>query len=68
MDARVAHGFHHLRNERPYLARGPISNKVQTVLPISEIDFQFLVDVMFNPRSLNLQMGSLCSLIMHPMS
>ncbi|GER52076.1 diacylglycerol kinase family protein [Striga asiatica] len=29
MDARVAHGFHHLRNERPYLARGPISNKVK---------------------------------------
>ncbi|KAL3643192.1 Diacylglycerol kinase 7 [Castilleja foliolosa] len=28
MDARVAHGFHHLRNERPYLARGPISNKM----------------------------------------
>ncbi|KAL8488783.1 hypothetical protein ACS0TY_024911 [Phlomoides rotata] len=28
MDARVAHGFHHLRNEKPYLARGPISNKI----------------------------------------
>ncbi|KAL6555207.1 Diacylglycerol kinase 4 [Orobanche gracilis] len=28
MDAQVAHGFHHLRNERPYLARGPISNKM----------------------------------------
>ncbi|KAL8040973.1 hypothetical protein ABFS82_10G132800 [Erythranthe guttata] len=28
MDAQVAHGFHHLRNERPYLARGPISNKI----------------------------------------
>ncbi|KAI3444118.1 hypothetical protein Pfo_000783 [Paulownia fortunei] len=28
MDAQVAHGFHHLRNEKPYLARGPISNKI----------------------------------------
>ncbi|RVW25270.1 Diacylglycerol kinase 7 [Vitis vinifera] len=27
MDAQVAYGFHHLRNERPYLAQGPISNK-----------------------------------------
>ncbi|XP_034699264.1 diacylglycerol kinase 3-like isoform X1 [Vitis riparia] len=28
MDAQVAYGFHHLRNERPYLAQGPISNKI----------------------------------------
>ncbi|KAL2338592.1 hypothetical protein Fmac_013038 [Flemingia macrophylla] len=28
MDAQVAYGFHHLRNEKPYLASGPISNKV----------------------------------------
>ncbi|XP_074570006.1 diacylglycerol kinase 3-like [Curcuma longa] len=28
MDAQVAYGFHHLRNTRPYLARGPISNKL----------------------------------------
>lgn len=28
MDAQVAYGFHHLRNEKPYLAQGPISNKV----------------------------------------
>ncbi|XP_051120362.1 diacylglycerol kinase 3-like [Andrographis paniculata] len=28
MDARVAYGFHHLRNEKPYLAQGPISNKL----------------------------------------
>ncbi|XP_057767256.1 diacylglycerol kinase 4-like [Salvia miltiorrhiza] len=28
MDAQVAYGFHHLRNERPYLAQGPISNKL----------------------------------------
>ncbi|PPD81636.1 hypothetical protein GOBAR_DD21439 [Gossypium barbadense] len=27
MDAQVAYGFHHLRNEKPYLAQGPISNK-----------------------------------------
>lgn len=28
MDAQVAYGFHHLRNEKPFLAQGPISNKV----------------------------------------
>ncbi|KAK9130206.1 hypothetical protein Sjap_010693 [Stephania japonica] len=28
MDAQVAYGFHHLRNKRPYLAQGPISNKL----------------------------------------
>ncbi|CAA2992722.1 diacylglycerol kinase 7-like [Olea europaea subsp. europaea] len=28
MDAQVAYGFHHLRNEKPYLAQGPISNKI----------------------------------------
>ncbi|GLJ11862.1 hypothetical protein SUGI_0178740 [Cryptomeria japonica] len=28
MDAQVAYGFHHLRNEKPYLARGTISNKM----------------------------------------
>lgn len=28
MDAQVAYGFHHLRNEKPYLANGPIANKV----------------------------------------
>uniref|UniRef100_A0A2K2A3S1 Diacylglycerol kinase accessory domain-containing protein n=1 Tax=Populus trichocarpa TaxID=3694 RepID=A0A2K2A3S1_POPTR len=28
MDARVAYGFHHLRNEKPNLAQGPLSNKV----------------------------------------
>ncbi|KAJ3695388.1 hypothetical protein LUZ60_000765 [Juncus effusus] len=28
MDAQVAHGFHHLRNEKPYLAQGPVSNKL----------------------------------------
>ncbi|KAG1326948.1 putative Diacylglycerol kinase 4 [Cocos nucifera] len=27
MDAQVAYGFHHLRDERPYLAHGPITNK-----------------------------------------
>ncbi|PWA62273.1 ATP-NAD kinase-like domain-containing protein [Artemisia annua] len=27
MDAQVAYGFHHLRNEKPYLAQGPVSNK-----------------------------------------
>ncbi|CAL9199935.1 unnamed protein product [Musa hybrid cultivar] len=28
MDAQVAYGFHHLRNKKPYLAQGPISNKL----------------------------------------
>ncbi|KAI6682528.1 hypothetical protein NL676_036409 [Syzygium grande] len=28
MDAQVAYGFHHLRNEKPYLANGPIANKL----------------------------------------
>ncbi|PKA65444.1 Diacylglycerol kinase 7 [Apostasia shenzhenica] len=28
MDAQIAYGFHHLRNKNPYLARGPISNKL----------------------------------------
>ncbi|XP_026411081.1 diacylglycerol kinase 4-like isoform X1 [Papaver somniferum] len=27
MDAQVAYGFHQLRDEKPYLAQGPISNK-----------------------------------------
>lgn len=28
MDAKIAYGFHHLRNEKPYLAQGPITNKL----------------------------------------
>ncbi|KAK3435507.1 hypothetical protein EUGRSUZ_C00196 [Eucalyptus grandis] len=28
MDAQVAYGFHHLRDEKPYLASGPIANKL----------------------------------------
>ncbi|XP_051150476.1 diacylglycerol kinase 7-like [Andrographis paniculata] len=28
MDAQVAYDFHHLRNDKPYLARGPVSNKI----------------------------------------
>ncbi|BAT79844.1 hypothetical protein LR48_Vigan04g021700 [Vigna angularis] len=28
MDAQVAYGFHNLRNEKPYLAQGPIANKI----------------------------------------
>ncbi|GJU59690.1 ATP-NAD kinase-like domain-containing protein [Tanacetum coccineum] len=27
MDAQVAYGFYHLRNNKPYLTQGPISNK-----------------------------------------
>lgn len=34
MDAQVAYGFHHLRNEKPYLAHGPIANKVLTIKPL----------------------------------
>ena len=32
MDAQVAYGFHHLRNEKPYLAQGPIANKVGLII------------------------------------
>lgn len=32
MDAQVAYGFHSLRNERPYLAQGPIANKVGLII------------------------------------
>jgi len=28
MDAQVAYGFHHLRDEKPYLAQGAVANKV----------------------------------------
>jgi diacylglycerol kinase (ATP) len=28
LDAQVAYGFHHLRDEKPFLASGPLSNKV----------------------------------------
>ncbi|XP_074273684.1 diacylglycerol kinase 7-like [Silene latifolia] len=28
MDAQVAYGFHTLRNEKPYLAQGPVANKM----------------------------------------
>ncbi|XAR66682.1 Diacylglycerol kinase [Bertholletia excelsa] len=28
MDAQIAYGFHHLRNEKPHLAQGPIANKL----------------------------------------
>ncbi|KAJ9557886.1 hypothetical protein OSB04_012500 [Centaurea solstitialis] len=28
MDAQVAYSFHHLRNEKPYLAHSPIANKI----------------------------------------
>lgn len=41
MDAQIAYGFHHLRNEKPYLAQGPIANKVRlnilTALSLSSI-------------------------------
>lgn len=53
MDAQVAYGFHTLRNEKPYLAQGPISNKVQIVPPISKLFadfFSYSLEVMFNYR------------------
>ncbi|KAK5829691.1 Diacylglycerol kinase gamma [Gossypium arboreum] len=28
MDAKVAYGFHHFRNEKPHLAQGPLANKI----------------------------------------
>ncbi|CAM0943572.1 unnamed protein product [Alopecurus aequalis] len=28
MDAQVAYGFHHLRDDKPYLAQGPVANKL----------------------------------------
>ncbi|XP_078443416.1 diacylglycerol kinase 7 [Wolffia australiana] len=28
MDAQIAYSFHHLRDEKPYLAQGPLSNKL----------------------------------------
>ncbi|GER38042.1 diacylglycerol kinase family protein [Striga asiatica] len=36
MDAQVAYGFHNLRNEKPYLAQGPISNKVQVLFTLQK--------------------------------
>lgn len=39
MDAQVAYGFHHLRNEKPYLAQGPISNKVRGIHIFVAINF-----------------------------
>ncbi|GJM87085.1 hypothetical protein PR202_ga03003 [Eleusine coracana subsp. coracana] len=33
MDAQVAYGFHHLRDEKPYLAQGPVANKVPIETP-----------------------------------
>lgn len=34
MDAQVAYSFHNLRNEKPYLAQGPIANKVRSLYSI----------------------------------
>jgi hypothetical protein len=31
MDAQVAYGFHQLRDEKPFLANGPLSNKVSNL-------------------------------------
>lgn len=43
MDAQVAYGFHHLRNEKPYLAQGPISNKVDASCSLIVKFFEVLI-------------------------
>lgn len=39
MDAQVAYGFHNLRNEKPFLAQGPIANKVGSFLKLQLSNF-----------------------------
>jgi hypothetical protein len=41
MDAQVAYGFHHLRDEKPYLASGPIANKVFDHLGNLDVFYKF---------------------------
>ena len=43
MDAQVAYGFHHLRNTKPYLAQGPISNKVCVLLSSAKLEIYLLL-------------------------
>jgi hypothetical protein len=38
MDAQVAYGFHHLRDEKPWLARGRAANQVS---PLEFATFSF---------------------------
>lgn len=35
MDAQVAYGFHHLRDEKPWLARGRTANQVSLLALVS---------------------------------
>ncbi|KAI4978040.1 hypothetical protein ZWY2020_014594 [Hordeum vulgare] len=37
MDAQVAYGFHHLRDEKPYLAQGPVANKIALKMAMAQI-------------------------------
>ncbi|KAI5006450.1 hypothetical protein ZWY2020_033693 [Hordeum vulgare] len=37
MDAQVAYGFHHLRDEKPYLAQGPVANKIALKMAMARI-------------------------------
>lgn len=55
MDAQVAYGFHHLRNEKPYLAQGPISNKVGASCSLIIKFFEVLIK-----ESLDLSFFSSC--------
>ena len=47
MDAQVAYGFHHLRNEKPYLAQGPLSNKVSGTLLCLVKRFNSIIRIMY---------------------
>lgn len=40
MDAQVAYGFHQLRDEKPFLASGPLSNKVRNLMKYWQCSFQ----------------------------
>ncbi|XP_042058390.1 diacylglycerol kinase 4-like isoform X2 [Salvia splendens] len=45
MDAHVAYGFVHLHNEKPYLAEGPISNKmIYTMQQLSRFKIYHCID------------------------
>lgn len=48
MDAQVAYGFHHLRNEKPYLAQGPIANKVWLNVLIALSEFDICIEVLYD--------------------
>ncbi|KAK4404496.1 Diacylglycerol kinase [Sesamum angolense] len=57
MDAQVAYGFHNLRNEKPYLAQGPISNK--GVLYLILLKFYLRLGPLGTPTGLSYESKSL---------